>query len=328
MLFKPEDAYRTGAPFAVPTFHYWFREAPTAPVTVEVTDAQKATRLHDHRAGWHRRRRGTGGWRRGRPWRRARRGAAVVTHHAAGGGRAAAAGAPAGAPGAAAPGARAGGGGAAMPAEEAAAPAGEAAAVAARQPARAVRPAPFRASIARRGPTCDSRVRTPCRRAVVMWGANAGPLHGTAGAAWHLHGEGHFGIVVGIADVPRDDRPAVPSGHRRRRRRAAAAGARSQRRRSRSLYDQTRRDSATRRSRRPSSPRQRAPDRPLAAAASTLTTKIEAVEGDMTQMRGEGGQDSLNFPGPARQPAPRPLQQHRRAGSPARHRRSPSGTRI
>ncbi len=36
---------------------------------------------------------------------------------------------------------------------------------------------------------------------------------------------------------------------------------------------------------------------PIGAAASTLTTKIEAVEGDMTQMRGEGGQDSLNFPG-------------------------------
>jgi len=36
---------------------------------------------------------------------------------------------------------------------------------------------------------------------------------------------------------------------------------------------------------------------PIAAAAKTLTTRIEAVEGDMTQMRGEGGQDSLNFPG-------------------------------
>ena len=38
MLFKPEDAYRTGG--QSPTFYYWFREAPTAPVTIEVTNAQ------------------------------------------------------------------------------------------------------------------------------------------------------------------------------------------------------------------------------------------------------------------------------------------------
>jgi len=37
---------------------------------------------------------------------------------------------------------------------------------------------------------------------------------------------------------------------------------------------------------------------PLVAAANTLREKLEAVEGDMTQMRGEGGgQDALNFPG-------------------------------
>ena len=70
MLFKPEDAYRSAR--QSPTFYYWFRDAPTAPVTVEVTDAQKAHRFHDHRAGWHGRRGGTGGWRWGRPWRRAR----------------------------------------------------------------------------------------------------------------------------------------------------------------------------------------------------------------------------------------------------------------
>jgi photosystem II stability/assembly factor-like uncharacterized protein len=33
------------------------------------------------------------------------------------------------------------------------------------------------------------------------------------------------------------------------------------------------------------------------AAAKTLTDKLVAVEGDMTQLRGEGGQDALNFPG-------------------------------
>ena len=36
---------------------------------------------------------------------------------------------------------------------------------------------------------------------------------------------------------------------------------------------------------------------PLVAAATTLREKLETVEGDMTQMRGEGGQDALNFPG-------------------------------
>jgi hypothetical protein len=36
---------------------------------------------------------------------------------------------------------------------------------------------------------------------------------------------------------------------------------------------------------------------PPAVAAQRLRERLEAVEGDMTQMRGEGGQDALNFPG-------------------------------
>jgi hypothetical protein len=36
---------------------------------------------------------------------------------------------------------------------------------------------------------------------------------------------------------------------------------------------------------------------PVAAAAKTLTDRLTAVEGDMTQIQGEGGQDALNFPG-------------------------------
>jgi hypothetical protein len=35
----------------------------------------------------------------------------------------------------------------------------------------------------------------------------------------------------------------------------------------------------------------------VADAAAKLRTALEAVEGDMTQMQGEGGQDALNFPG-------------------------------
>ncbi len=35
-LFPPETAYRSGA--QPPTFHYWFREQPSAPVTIEVRD--------------------------------------------------------------------------------------------------------------------------------------------------------------------------------------------------------------------------------------------------------------------------------------------------
>jgi hypothetical protein len=35
----------------------------------------------------------------------------------------------------------------------------------------------------------------------------------------------------------------------------------------------------------------------VAAAAKTLKDRLEAVEADMTQMQGEGGQDALNFPG-------------------------------
>ena len=36
-FYKPADAYRQGGP--LPTFYYWFKEAPAAPVTLEVKDA-------------------------------------------------------------------------------------------------------------------------------------------------------------------------------------------------------------------------------------------------------------------------------------------------
>jgi hypothetical protein len=36
---------------------------------------------------------------------------------------------------------------------------------------------------------------------------------------------------------------------------------------------------------------------PVATAARTLRENIEAVEGDITQLRGSSGQDALNFPG-------------------------------
>ena len=36
---------------------------------------------------------------------------------------------------------------------------------------------------------------------------------------------------------------------------------------------------------------------PVAAAAKTLNDKVTAVEGELTQLQGEAGQDALNFPG-------------------------------
>ena len=39
-LFKPADAYRQGGP--LPTFYYWFKDQPSAPVTIEVKDAKGA----------------------------------------------------------------------------------------------------------------------------------------------------------------------------------------------------------------------------------------------------------------------------------------------
>ena len=36
---------------------------------------------------------------------------------------------------------------------------------------------------------------------------------------------------------------------------------------------------------------------PVAAAATAFTAKIVAVEGELTQLQGEAGQDALNFPG-------------------------------
>ena len=35
----------------------------------------------------------------------------------------------------------------------------------------------------------------------------------------------------------------------------------------------------------------------MSAAAKTLVDKLVAIEGDITQLQGEGGQDALNFPG-------------------------------
>jgi hypothetical protein len=37
VLYKPADAYRQGGP--LPTFYYWFKDAPTAPITLEVKDS-------------------------------------------------------------------------------------------------------------------------------------------------------------------------------------------------------------------------------------------------------------------------------------------------
>ena len=37
--------------------------------------------------------------------------------------------------------------------------------------------------------------------------------------------------------------------------------------------------------------------RPSLARTKTLTDRLTAVESDMTQIQGEGGQDALNFPG-------------------------------
>src|SRR5207249_1036012 len=39
-LFKPADAYRQGGP--LPTFYYWFKDQPSAPVTIDVKDATGA----------------------------------------------------------------------------------------------------------------------------------------------------------------------------------------------------------------------------------------------------------------------------------------------
>ena len=56
------------------------------------------------------------------------------------------------------------------------------------------------------------------------------------------------------------------------------------------------RRSATRR-RRPKTIAEKTPA--LAAAAKTLTDKLVAVEGDMTQLQGEAGEDCAELPGPA-----------------------------
>ena len=48
VLYKPADAYRLGGP--LPTFYYWFKDQPSAPVTVEVRGCGGRGRVHGDRA--------------------------------------------------------------------------------------------------------------------------------------------------------------------------------------------------------------------------------------------------------------------------------------
>jgi hypothetical protein len=248
ILFKPEMSYRQGGP--LPTFHYWFREAPTAPVTVEVSDLKGAVLFTTT----------------------AQPGTPIPAAAAAGGGGRGGRGAGGGGGGG---GGRGGGAGAAGPAG------GTASAVSGLNRAT------------------WTNVRFPSiytvPQRVVMWGGGAGPGPGpkvppgeyrvkVSSGAWSETQTFRLGTdpqatpVMTPAEGAEQLRLANEVGAMIKELYASVASIRDARQQLEKISQS-----------------------PAAAAAQpaakTLRAALDAAEGDLTQMQGEGGQDSLNFPG-------------------------------
>ena len=252
ILYKPEPGYRAGGD--PPVFHYWFRETPAAPVTVEVTNAQGTvmftTTAQPGTAPPAAGARGGGG----------------------GGGRGGGGGGGRGGGGGG--GGRAGGGGAGGPGG------GYASAVQGMNRASWTN---FRLPALYTQPS-----------GIVMWGGGggAGPkvppgtytVKVTSGA-WSQTQTFHLG-----AD-PRYMPPMTDEEGAEQFRLTTEIGGMIK-----TLYD----DLAKIRDAKRQAAEIIAPapaNAPIRAAAKTLTDALVAVESELTQIRGEGGQDALNFPG-------------------------------
>jgi photosystem II stability/assembly factor-like uncharacterized protein len=290
MLFKPEDAYRaTGQP---PTFYYWFPEPPTAPVTVEVSDAKGAVLFtttaqpnteppplgqpggfgRGGRAGGGG---GGGGGGRGEPPAGAARGggggAAAQGARGAGAAQAQAAGGGQRGGGGGGRGGRGGGGGG---------PAGYASAV---------------KGMNRAGWT---NLRFPSLFTVppgiVMWGGggSAGPKvpPGTytvkvSSGSWsqtqtfRLHGDPRYSPMMTEAEGQEQLRLGNEIGGMINTLYSELARLRDAKRQASAMAEKVPANS------------------PLRPAAKTLVDKLTAAESELTQIQGEGGQDALNFPG-------------------------------
>jgi photosystem II stability/assembly factor-like uncharacterized protein len=249
-LFPPETAYRSGGP--QPAFYYWFREQPTAPVNIEVRDAQNEVR-----------------WTFSAQPGTASPPETITTGGAGRGGRGARGG------GGGGRGGRGGRGG------FGAGPQGGAAG-AQQGLNRAVwtslnLPAPYEVP-----------------DGIVMWGGGrgSGPSvpPGTytvtvSSGAWsesqpfRLNTDPRYEPVMSDEEGAEQLRLALEVGGMVK-----------------DLYDNLARIRDVKAQARSHADKAGASS-PVAAATRTLVERLEAVEGDMTQMQGEGGQDALNFPG-------------------------------
>ena len=249
VLFKPEDAYRQGG--QLPTFYYWFRDAPKEPVTVEVTNAQGRVMFTTTTQ--------PGGAVTAPP--------PVAADTGGRGGR--------GGGGGGGGGGRGGGGGGGAPAG----PGGTASAVAGLNTA-----------------TWTS-MRLPVYytipQGIVLWGGggNVGPkvpvgtytVKVTSGAWTQSQ-------TFRVKNDPRYVPEMTDQDGAEQFRMGEEIGLLVK-----DLYDNLARIRDVRRQSTEMS--KTAGNATVTAAAAKLRTALDAVEADMTQMQGEGGQDALNFPG-------------------------------
>jgi len=241
ILHKPEDAFRTGG--QPPIFYYWFRDQPTAPVTVEVSDAAGKVVFTIT----------------------AQPGAATTPLPAAGGGGR---------------GGRGGGGGGGRGGGGAPGPGGTASAV------QGLNWATW------------TNLRSPALytvpQGIVLWGGGggAGPKMppGTYTVKVSSGGWSETQPFRLRTDPIFQPEMTVEEGAAQVRL-ANEIGALIK-----DLYDNLARIRDVKKQAADITSKMK-PNAPMVAAAKTLKDRLEAVEADMTQMQGEGGQDALNFPG-------------------------------
>jgi photosystem II stability/assembly factor-like uncharacterized protein len=293
ILFKPEDGYRVGTatgPVPAPSFYYWLRDAPTSPVTVEILDSQGKSI-----ANWTAQpgtgpisdpstTMGTGTAAPAAPAAAGGRGGDV----AAGGGGGAAGGGRGG--GGRGGGGRGGGGGGGEAPEG-----GEFQGRGGPPPSG---PAGNASAIQGMNRAVWTNMRYPAIYTqppnIVMWGG--GPSAGPKVAP------GMYTVKVSTGSWSETQTFRLKSDPRLTPIMTDAEGA-EQLRLGREvggqineLYTNLLKIRDVKRQAAEMSSKAGAGS-PVAAAAKTLTDRLTAVESDMTQIQGEGGQDALNFPG-------------------------------
>jgi len=251
-LFKPTDAYRQGGP--LPTFYYWLKDPPTAPVTIEVRDASGAVVYTAT----------------GQP------GAGVT---------------PVPSPVPAAAGGRGRGRGAGATTEEGAAPAAQG-----RGGRGGFGGAPaVSAHAGLNRSTWNGRLEQPFTvpPRIVMWGGGRGGGPKAAPGAYSVKvvsGAWSQEQAFGLKTDPRF--PAMTDAEGAEQLKMAKdVGLQVKQ-----LYDTLAQLRDVKQQAAQIAQKAGTTSR-LSAAAKTLTDKVVAVEGDLTQLQGEGGQDALNFPG-------------------------------